>query len=334
MSRIDGEAAEWVARRAGTTDPETEAAFQVWHDADRRHAGAYLRAEAAWMLLDRAQVLTHGHAAVAPADVLSSPLVLPGVAPRAAARLQGRWTRRRVLMGGLAASVAAILGVGYAVSRRATYETRRGELRNVPLSDRSLAAINTDSHVEVSMGETARKVQLVRGEAWFEVAKNPDAPFVVSAGDIRVRAVGTAFSVRRHAGGADVLVTEGTVETWSVRDPEKRTRLSAGSRAFVAEAAEAVAVIDQPDEIDRKLAWREREIILREESLSAAAAEFNRYNDQQIVITDASLHDVKLVGGFQVDRPEAFARAVHSAFGVPVSIRRDRIIIGTQSASS
>ncbi len=336
MSRIDAEAAEWVARRAGRTDPVIEQAFQAWHDADRRHAGAYLRAEAAWMLLDRAQVLTHGHVAnsavpTAPqADILSSPLVMPP----APVRHYVRPTRRHVLMGGFAASAAAVLGIGYLATGRDSYETRRGELRNVPLSDRSLAAINTDSHLKVAMGETSRKVQLVKGEAWFEVAKNPDAPFIVSAGDIRVRAVGTAFSVRRHADGADVLVTEGTVETWSVRDPHKRTRLSAGSRAFVAEAAEPVAVIAQPEEIDRKLAWREREIILREESLAAAALDFNRYNDQQIIIADAALQDIKLVGGFQVDRPEAFARAVHSAFGVPVSIRHDRIIIGTQDTSS
>ena len=335
MSRIDTEAAEWVARRAGAVSLETEAAFQAWHDADRRHAGAFLRAEAAWMLLDRAQVLTHGDVAngsapAAPqADILSSPLAMPA----APTRPHVRPTRRHVMMGGLAASALAVLGVGFMASRRASYETRRGELRNVPLSDRSLAAINTDSHVEVAMGDTSRKVQLVKGEAWFEVAKNPDAPFVVSAGDIRVRAVGTAFSVRRHANGADVLVTEGTVETWSVRDPEKRTRLSAGSRAFVTEVAEPVSVIAQPEEIDRKLAWREREIILREESLAAAASDFNRYNDQQIIIADAALKDIKLVGGFQVDRPEAFARAVHSAFGVPVSIRHDRIIIGTPATS-
>ena len=331
MSRIDSQAAEWVARRAGCTDPDTEAAFQAWHDADRRHAGAYLRAEAAWMLLDRAQVLTHGSTEAAPAapqaDILSSPLVIPP-APRALVRP----ARRHVLMGGLAASAAAVLGVGYLATQRASYETRRGELRNVPLSDRSLAAINTDSHVQVAMGETSRAVQLVKGEAWFEVAKNPDAPFVVSAGDIRVRAVGTAFSVRRHANGADVLVTEGTVETWSIRDPEKRTRLSAGSRAFVAETTETIAVVGAAEEIDRKLAWRDREIILREESLAAAATEFNRYNDQQIIIADEALRDVRLVGGFQVDRPEAFARAVHSAFGVPVSIRHDRIIIGTPAS--
>jgi transmembrane sensor len=215
---------------------------------------------------------------------------------------------------------------------RLSFETGRGELRKVPLTDRSLAAINTDSRIDVAMSPRRRDVHLIKGEAWFEVARNPDAPFVVSAGDIRVRAVGTAFSVRRRDDGADVLVTEGVVETWSVREPEKKTRLTAGDQAFVADAAK-VATAYEPDEVTRRLAWRERKIILREETLSDAVAEFNRYNEQQIVIADPSLAGLKLVGGFDVDQPEAFARSVHAASDAPVSIRADRIIIGTQSGA-
>lgn len=323
MSPIDQTAAEWVARRySGRLDAASETAFQTWHDADPRHAGAYLRAEAAWVLLDRSQVLTHGEGVST--DVLSSPLVSPP------ARTRPEPTRRAVLAGTVAASIAALAGAAWVLRARLSFETGRGELRKVPLADRSLAAINTDSRIDVAMSPRRRDVQLIKGEAWFEVAKNPDAPFVVSAGDIRVRAVGTAFSVRRRDSGADVLVTEGVVETWSVREPGKKTRLSAGDQAFVADAAR-VAAAYQPDEVTRKLAWRERKIILREETLSDAVAEFNRYNEQQIVIADPALSGLKLVGGFEVDRPEDFARSVHAASDAPVSIRADRIIIGTQS---
>lgn len=333
MSPIDAQAAEWVARlNTGIADPDVQAAFQAWYDADSRHRGAFLRAEAAWTLLDRAQVLTHG---AAPAeDVLSQPLLAPpatvSMSARPIPRLPvARPTRRLLLTGGMVASVAVAVGVGYALKSRLSFATQRGELRKVPLADRSMAAINTDSQIDVAMTDHLRHVQLVKGEAWFEVAKNPDAPFVVSAGDIRVRAVGTAFSVRRRTHGADVLVTEGVVETWSTRDPGKRTTLKAGNEAFVADKVETVDVDFQPDEVTRKLAWREREIILREESLATAVAEFNRYNDQQIVIADPALGEMKLVGGFAVDQPETFARAVHAALNAPVSIREDRIIIGT-----
>ena len=59
-----------------------------------------------------------------------------------------------------------------------------------------------------------RNVRIDKGEAWFQVAKDKKRPFVVAAGDVRVRAVGTAFSVRRLEEGADVQVTEGVVEVF------------------------------------------------------------------------------------------------------------------------
>lgn len=314
MSPIDTEAARWVAyRHAGRNDPAEDAAFQAWYDKDDRHRGAYLRAEAAWTLLDRAQVMSHGPSGVKPQP----------------AHLWAPPSRRALLTGALAATLTVSAGAAYVLSQRVTFTTTRGELRNVPLADRSVVAINTDSQVDVAMTDHLRHIQLVRGEAWFEVTKNPDAPFVVSAGDIRVRAVGTAFSVRRRDRGADVMVTEGTVETWNIHTPEQRTRLTEGNEAFVTDQQAPVAVAFQPDEVTRKLAWRDREIILRHETLADAVAEFNRYNTRQIVVADPALARMSLVGGFAVDQPETFARAVHAALDAPVRIGDDRIIIGT-----
>ncbi|ESQ77448.1 FecR domain-containing protein [Asticcacaulis sp. AC402] len=316
---IDAQASSWVARMYADPDDDARVAFMAWHDADPRHAGAYLRAEAAWTLLDRAQVITHG-VGVAGREMAA------GIKRRKAER-----SRRYVLGGVMAASVAGGAAVAVHLASRVTLETGHGELRNVPLEDRSIAAVNTDSRIDVAMKDDMRHVDLVKGEAWFQVTKNPDAPFVVTAGDIRVRAVGTAFSVRRHDGGADVLVTEGVVEAWSVKDPSGRITLKAGAEAFVPEQ-DTIRAAHRPQEVERKLAWRDRQIMLNSTALSEAVAEFNRYNDREIIIADPALRNAELVGGFQVDQPESFARAVHIALEVPVSIGEDRIIIGTVSA--
>lgn len=321
MSRIDEAAAQWVARLNSDDSDVTRKAFEVWHEADPRHQGAFLRAEAAWVRLDRAQVMAHGR-------VLDDALLT-----RREKRGRAGVTRRSVMAAGMAASVAGAAVAGYALKNRLSVATRVGELRSVPLKDRSVASVNTDSRIEVDMTPQIRHVALVKGEAWFEVAKNPEAPFVVSAGDIRVRAVGTAFSVRRHDSGADVLVTEGTVEAWNVNDKDKRVTLTAGHEAFVPVKPETVAVVYRPEEVERKLAWRDREIVLNSETLAEAVAEFNRYNSRQIVISDPALGAQKLVGGFHVDQPETFARAVHAALDVPVSLNDDRIIIGTAGAA-
>ncbi len=317
-SNIDEQAAAWVARMYANPDPADQAAFEVWHKADQRHAGAYLRAEAAWVLLDRAQVLRHGDG-VAAQRAASDTLKVHHSAR----------TRRYVLTGAVAASAAGLVSVGVMLSHRVSLSTARGELRKVPLADHSIATVNTDSQIDVALSDRMRHVDLVRGEAWFEVAKNPDAPFVVSAGDVRVRAVGTAFSVRRHAAGADILVTEGVVEAWNVKNKNQRVTLKAGGEAHVTNTPEPVEVSYRPEEVERKLAWREREVILKSTALSDAVAEFNRYNDREIVIADPALRDAQLVGGFQVDQPDSFARAVHLTLNVPVSIGDDRIIIGT-----
>ncbi|MFT4074576.1 MAG: FecR domain-containing protein [Asticcacaulis sp.] len=322
MLRIDEEAGAWVARLEGDTSEGTRRAFEAWYDADPRHQGAFLRAEAAWTMLDRAQVMTHG-------DTLLARRALEEKLKRHRTSV----SRRYVMGGAVAASLTGAVAVGYVLSHRLSVATGVGELRSVPLKDRSIASVNTDSQIDVDMTPQIRHVALVKGEAWFEVAKNPEVPFVVSAGDIRVRAVGTAFSVRRRAGGADVLVTEGTVEAWNVNDKDKRVTLTAGHEAFVPVKPEAVDVTYRPEEVERKLAWREREIVLNSETLDEAVAEFNRYNSRQIVIADPSLNAQKLVGGFHVDQPETFARAVQAALNVPVSDTGDRIIIGTSDTS-
>src|SRR6185312_13816101 len=133
-------------------------------------------------------------------------------------------------------------------------------------------------------------------------------PFLVSAGDVRVRAIGTAFSVRRRDDGADVLVTEGVVETWTVSSEDRKRLVSAGSKVFVSDIAGPSTVVDASMQIDRVLAWRDGEIALDGETLADAAEEFNRYNRRKIFI-DPTLSDKRLVGWFHTNEPETFAHA-------------------------
>jgi transmembrane sensor len=218
------------------------------------------------------------------------------------------------LAAGLAAVVIAV------VPHPHRYDTGVGEIRQVPLSDGSVVAINTQSEVDVAMHDDLREITLKRGEAWFKVAHDTQRPFVVSAGRIRVRTVGTAFSVRRHDGGADVQVTEGVVETWSVGEASHRMRVAAGSKAYVAEdgMVPAMVPVPAPADIERSLAWREGRIVLQGESLDEAVAQFNRYNTRKLVIADPELGAEKLVGQFRTTEPETFADAVVTTLGARV----------------
>lgn len=302
---IDARATEWVTRRdRGALDAQTSEEFAAWLASDSRCRGAYARAQAAWLLLDRAQALA------TPGGEL--PRAEPSSAERAPNSV-ARWgaSRRRVLFGGIAAAavIACVAVYGLLLQPRTEqYATQLGEIRSVPLQDGSLVAINTDSHLSVDMEQALRSIQLDRGEAWFHVAKDASRPFIVAAGVVRVRAVGTAFSVRRRAEGVEVLVTEGVVSTWIEGQENTRRSLSAGTHAFI-DARGEQRVEQDSEVIERALAWRSRKIDLQGVTLAQAAAEFNRYNTRKLIIDDPVLAAEPLVGRFEIDAVQPFARA-------------------------
>jgi transmembrane sensor len=272
-----------------------------WLKGDPRRRGALLRAEAALSFIDRGRAL---------AGVVPKPLASP------------IWIRRKWLFAGLGVA-ASVVGIAIVLTGSHRYGTAIGEIRQVPLSDGSVVAINTQSAVEVAMHPDKREVTLTRGEAWFKVAHDKTRPFVVSAGRIRIRAVGTAFSVRRHDEGADVQVTEGVVETWTLGEEGRRVQVAAGSKAYVAEYEPPKPI--QGLDIERSLAWREGQIVLEGETLDEAVAQFNRYNTRKLVISDAALANEKLVGQFRATEPLNFAGAVATTLGATIVEEGDTI---------
>ena len=314
MSTIEHHAAEWVARHfARGLDAAEGSALQAWLAADRRHYGAYARALAI-------------HNAISVATV---PLVLSSPAPmHVPLHTAAPFPRRSFLRyGGMAACLAATVGAGgfYALQRQAVLTTAKGEFRKVPLADTSIAEINSGSRIEVRFTDQQRQVNLRRGEAWFEVAKDKSKPFIVESGKARIRAVGTAFSVRRFANGTEVLVTEGTVQVWTQDATARRQLLTVGERAFL---ADGITVTRQPNEVRRKLAWREGKLVLKNQTLSEAVIDFNRYSSKTIVIRDAALGGRRLFGQYQLDAPELFAQDVSTVLDVPLHITSDTIYIG------
>lgn len=309
---IEAQAARWVVRAdQGNLSRQALEELEAWLADDPRRRGAYARAGAAWSLMDRARAIGAQPTAPAPRFRID----------------------RRGLLGGLGAAAAACVAV--AVGPRlfsSRYGTALGEIRRVPLSDGSMAAINTDTAIDVAMTPRSRQVKIDKGEAWFEVAKDTGRPFVVQSGPVRVRAVGTAFSVRRREGGSEVLVTEGVVEVWSEGASVPVRRVVAGERTFVSDEAGATRPASAALEINRHLAWRDGQIVLDGDAFGEAAAEFNRYNSRKIVIVGQDLSDQKLVGWFRTNEPESFAHAAAASFGAQVTVRGDAILVQARQA--
>ena len=312
-------------RQSGPGLDESERqAFDAWYSADIRHQGAYLRATA----------INHALTQAASQETLRPENTAPAGKFAPVVKL-ARSRRSYLALGGMAAGIAA-LGFFSLMSVQpiaSEFSTAQGEFRKVTLPDHSVASINSDSAMDVLVTGKLRQVSLRHGEAWFEVAKDKAKPFVVDAGDLSVRAVGTAFSVRRHDTGAEVLVTHGTVEVWSNENSALKQVINAGERAFVAHRSAEMSVVRQPGEIDRKLSWREGKLIFQNQTLGEAVADFNRYSLRKIVIVDPDLSSKTLVGQYQIDAPESFARDVGAFLDVPIMVTADRILIGGSPAA-
>ncbi|MCW4460240.1 FecR domain-containing protein [Sphingomonas sp. BT-65] len=294
---VEEAAAAWALRHP--LDAAGRAELEAWLAQDRRHAGALLRAQAGLSVID------HAVARDAPIDVEGGMPSNP--AP----------TRRWLLAGvggAMAAGIAAIVAWPHLMVERVT--TARGEIRRLPLADGSVATIDTSSVLRVAMADDSRRIALQEGQAWFQVAKDRKRPFVVDAGIAQVRAVGTAFSVRRAGNGVRVAVTEGRVAAWATDSGGTMTILEAGQYATFRPGAAGPEVVTAPAAIERSLAWRSGEIALENETLGSAVEQFNRYNQQQLVIVDGDLAGARLVGLFRIDRPGDFAATLSASLDV------------------
>jgi transmembrane sensor len=315
----DDWAARWAIRldNAPLTDDEA-GELEQWLAEDERRQGMLLRAEATLSYLGRARALSQGGAA-------SAEEVAPEPLPAAARRVPW-WRGVAVAACTLTLVVFASLAGRFVLPSRAVeIRTEVGEVRELALADGSFTSVNTDSKMEVAMRPERREVVIEDGEAWFRVAHDKSRPFVVAVGDIRVQAIGTAFSVRKLATGADVVVSDGVVEVWVVGREEERTRIAAGSKGSLTRRASSVQLVRQSYEVDRALAWREGGLSLNGETLGYAVQELNRYNTRKLVIDDPALARESLVGYFRVDQPENFGRAAAEILGARMRIEGDTV---------
>lgn len=330
---IEAGAADWLARLDRPDVPVGDhEAFEDWCRADPRHLAAYLRLLAVWNRLDALK-----EPEVSPEDVADA-----ASAPDASWQRADRWPRRTptFLAVALAAGLAAIVAAGLAWWQWATptrpggeaqsYATTLGEFRQITLADGSVVQINTDSALTVRLRADERDLTLLQGEATFEVAPDKSRPFIVVVGSTRVRAVGTVFNVQKSDASVEVLVTKGAVVVGPPQDvAADHLRLAvvdAGQMAIAGRSRVTVESLNQ-EEIARRLAWHEGMLLFNGQSLADVAAQFNRYNERKLVITDAAVGQVRIGGYFRATDLDSFVRVLRERFGIAVSQEPGRILL-------
>jgi transmembrane sensor len=323
----EAQAAQWVARRDRELTPAEQDAYLQWMQEDPRHAALIARHEA---MLWRMALLAEWQ---------------PGLGsepnPDLFARRSGRRRWLAPLLAAAAALVAGFLFWRDAASFRPEGPEPKSYLRvneQQVLPDGSLVELKDGSQLTVRFSAAERRVRLTGGEAIFTVTKNPNRPFVVEAGKIAVRAVGTAFDVRLDPSSVDVLVTEGKVRLESSAETGPNApaepSVTAGQRAVVSVAPSAPGpqVTDlTPAEIREALAWQTPRLQFFETPLGEAVAEFNRYNSRQLVLGDTALAPEPIGGTFRVDNIDGFVRLIEITLHVRTERRPNGDLVLTRT---
>ncbi|WEK31287.1 MAG: FecR family protein [Candidatus Pseudomonas phytovorans] len=289
------EATAWYYRlQADDVTPEDQAAF------------------AAWKAVGAAQMQAWDEVIQ-----LLGALQAPAAQLREQQRQQWRKPARRSWRK-VAQSVAAALLLGSLVGQtpyvdrwRADYATATGESRSVRLDDGSHVQLNTDTALQVTLAQGERRVRLLRGEAWFDVARDPARPFVVSAGEGWVRVVGTHFSVASDTGQTRVKVGQGRVEV----NAGSGSGVFLGPGQAVEYAAGSLAALHPFDQASA-FAWRQRQLVFSQQPLAEVVAELNRYWPGQTVLLGEGLRQRKVSGVFEIDKPDAVLKALTHTLGL------------------
>lgn len=319
--QIETVAAQWVARRDAGLSPADSRELQRWLDADPRHRAALDFYGSAWAALAKpsrtgAAAELEGH--------------LAGFSHR---------RRRRLAVGG--AMLASLMGVGVLIwnlPRRTSETMPANAIVLAPvyqaLADGSVIELKENARVTVDYSASTRRVMLSEGEAHFTVRKDSARPFVVSAGGVDVRAVGTAFSVQLGSSSVDVLVTAGRVmvdRTPTLRPAVEAAPSASAAVAVAVDAGKRVVVdrarsaavpevsIPPPAEWRERLAWRSPRLEFTRTPLAEAVALLNRHapaSAAQLVVADSTVAAKRISGVFRADNTDAFVLLLEGAFKV------------------
>lgn len=307
MSRLTQDAARWVARRLDSPDAD-DGAFEAWASADPAHATAYQR------LWNTTQ------------DPALTEALTRGVDVRAR---QSRRGVKRAFVGGLslaACAVAAMLiwpELQLSMVRAASFETASGQHRTIALADGTRVTLDGATRLEVRLGAHRRRVKLVRGEAFFDVAHDAARPFIVSAPEGSARVLGTAFDLERGGDRLELSVHRGRVRLAPTGLIHRSAELTVGQRAFAIDGRLSATRQFDPAADDWRSGWLETDGI----TLERLVERLNRGSGRPITIEDHTLGRQRVAGRFRLDQPDALVRNLAMMHGFTAREQDGRLVL-------
>lgn len=308
----------WVRLREPDAEGETVERWLVWTSEDERHLETFERVN------DLASQLGS-------LDAVSRQSLINAFARNAVP--QRRWLPLSVAA---ALAVIVLSGAYLGWTRFASgissqvYASVVAQNRDITLPDGTQVALGAASSLTTHFSHGQRSVELSNGEAFFQVIHDNSRPFVVAAGDVSVRDMGTAFDVRRTGQRVTIAVTQGRVQ---IADT---TRVPGGAQRGMLEVSAGQLVSYDPNTFsmtigsiaaDQATAWRNDRLEFIDEPLSVVIANLNRYSPRQLHIADADLDKLSYTGTIRTDAIDSWLGALPQVFPLRVSTGGNQVIL-------
>ena len=324
-TNINSAAADWDARlRSHRCTVADRAEFKAWCDQDQRHREAFDRLQRTLAALR--QAADHPQ--------------MRALREMATIGERGFSARRLAWGAAIAASIAGVFvivacraGPGIATWRRPTnagntaavqpatrYVTAADELRTVTLPDGSSVTLNAGTQIQTAWLPGERGVRLLSGQAFFRVAKDPTRPFVVTAANHTITALGTAFDIKLETDKVQVTLVEGRVAVRGIGKAAGQPMTELAPHEQLA-AADGVLPTVRAVDVAMSVGWADDQVFFADESLARAVAEMNRHSAEQIVLDDPSLARYQVNGMFLAGNQRGFVSALSTYY--PIEYRRD-----------
>jgi transmembrane sensor len=317
---VEEAAADWIAAVDRGLSSSEQKQLEAWLQVSPLHADTFVEMAALWDQFDALNVVRK---------------VMPCADTTVSAKPRVLYRSGKAAMAMAASIICAVgLTVGLYVYEskpapiyyQAGYQTAVGAQEAFELPDGSTITLNTGTKVSVQFREDQRLVNLHQGEAYFNVAKDPSAPFVTEVNGATVTAVGTTFSVRRQSASSyEVMVTEGKVRVAEpptpmteeqAANPGRSWLLGYGDRLAYANSDASKRTGSSDLELNSELAWLDGMLVFTGEPLSAAIDEINRYTSFELVIADDTIADTPVGGTFRAADTEQVLLVLATNFGI------------------
>lgn len=290
---IAEQARAWLLRLAsGSMDEQEMQLFEQWL-VPSRHRSAFEYERTLWRSLG----------------------ARPGTTVVAQPRRQRLPRLRFAALAAVAMLACMLLAPELLLRIRADHQANAG-VAHVSLPDGSRAVLDAGAAIAVHYSDNLRRIELLQGRAWFEVAPQRDAPFRVTVGDGVVEDISTAFAVSRGNGRVDTAVEQGRVRV-AARPEQGWMYLQAGqtagwTSAGIAERGHGLA-------IEQVAAWRRGELLMENAAVTEVLAELGRYRPGHVFVRGDLSALPRVNAALRLDQPEQALDALAAGSGLSVT---------------